>query len=652
MKYKLALKNVLRNINDYGIYFFTLTLSVCIFYLFNSIYAQETVISFSHSMHNALKSLTKVINYVSVFVSVILGFLIVYANNYFIKRRNKEFGIYLTLGMERWHVSRILFIETVLIAGLALVIGLAAGIFLSQFMSLFTAKLFEADMTQFKFIIAGDAIFKTIMYFGIIFLIVGMFNHLIFRRCRLIDFIHGGRKNESLKITCPQIAFVIFILALLMLGIAYVLILNNGFINLTSMFYASIGLGIMGTLLFFFSLTGFAIFAVKNKKSYYFDELNAFVMRQLNSKINTNFITMSVVCLTLLLTIGIFSCGMSIQQVISSDLRDSTPYDMSLRLTEEKSNEFEANKLFEDISNHENVEAALKIPLYFKKNFTYGHMVDYPDLLNDYFKVTEVTFVGLSSVNASLELQGKEAIKLDEGYYGVVSDMEYVVDFSQEIINNGYRISIGDTSLEPMIEIIEVNLTNLFGGIMILVEDSYLDELTISSQLLNYSYISSTEVEALAMNNYIESFQDISVYVSKYDSYVNAVSGKAIISFLAIYLGLVFLMISSTILSLQQLSETIENKKRYGILKKLGVDKLMIRKALFKQVGLYFLLPLSLAFIHSIVGLYTANREIMLVGEMNVYKSSFLTAGLVISIYGMYFILTYLGSLRSIERVN
>ena len=191
MNIKLAIKNIRKSFKDYTIYFFTLVLGVTIFYMFNSIYAQKELMSFSEIMSEKIRLIEEMLNGLSIFIAVILGFLVVYTNNFFIKRRKKELGLYMLLGMTKNKISRILVLETSFVAIIALFVGIIFGVIGSQFMSVFTAKLFEVDMTQYKFIFASESVIKTILYFSIIFIIVVIFNVFNINRCKLIDLIYS-----------------------------------------------------------------------------------------------------------------------------------------------------------------------------------------------------------------------------------------------------------------------------------------------------------------------------------------------------------------------------------------------------------------------------------------------------------------------------
>lgn len=199
MLFKLSLKNIRKSFKDYAIYFFTLILGVAIFYVFNAIESQTVLLNVTATTRDIITLMTNMLSGVSVFVSLILGFLIIYASRFLIKRRNKEFGIYLTLGMSKRKISTILFIETLFIGIISLFVGLFIGAILSQVMSLLVANMFEADMTKFTFIFSKSACIKTLLYFSIMYLIVMIFNVINISRCKLIDLINHSKKTEKLN---------------------------------------------------------------------------------------------------------------------------------------------------------------------------------------------------------------------------------------------------------------------------------------------------------------------------------------------------------------------------------------------------------------------------------------------------------------------
>ena len=213
MLFKLSIKNMKKSFKDYAIYFLTLVLGVAIFYMFNSLDSQEAMLQVSSSTRDIIKLMVSMLGYVSVFVAVVLGLLIVYANNFLINRRKKEFGIYMTLGMGKRQISKIIILETIFVGIISLVVGLVIGIFASQFMSVLVAKMFEADMSNFQFVFSKAACIKTCIYFAVMYIEVMFFNTMTVSRYKLINLLNATKKNEKIKLKNPIVSVIVFIVA-------------------------------------------------------------------------------------------------------------------------------------------------------------------------------------------------------------------------------------------------------------------------------------------------------------------------------------------------------------------------------------------------------------------------------------------------------
>lgn len=646
---KLAFRNIGKSFKDYAIYFFTLVMGVCIFYLFNSIYAQKEIMEVTQATNQAMQSLQTTLSYISIFVAIVLGFLIVYANRFFIKRRKKELGIYMTLGMTKGSISTILLLETSLLALAALGVGLVLGIFGSQFMSVFTAKIFEADMSAFKFVFSMDAVVKSILYFGVIFLVVMVFNISTVRKCKLIDLLYGGRHNEKQVMPKIGISVALFALSVLCLTTAYVLILKNGIVDINIIFLLSIILGVVGTLLFFFSLAGLLMAFIQKNKTLYFKGLNMFVLRQLGSKINTNFVSISVVCLVLLLVIGIFSCGYSMQSIMSSDLKAGAPYDFSL--FSYGTHDFEPvsiwDSLPDELKQFEEIAAWDEYDIH-GNDLTYGDL-QMQDSKDAFFK-TPLEFISTKEYNEILEFSGQPALELAKDNYAIISGSNNPMVESME--EEKPSIKLDDVVLTPIPTEQTISPSNNPYDLMIAVDETYLSEMPVIDRILNIQCrdeIAAQDFDAMLRNYLHQAYQDtgsaaFTYFNSKAEFYAGSVTTKAIVSFLAIYLGFVFMIVCASILAIQQLSEASNNRERYQLLKKLGAEPKMIRKALFTQILCYFLFPLLLAIVHAIVGLTAASKVIAQFGQMDAAGSIFATGCFMIGIYGIYFWLTYSGS--------
>ena len=658
---KLAFKNASKSIRDYAVYFFTLALAVCIFYMFNSIYAQKDIMIVTETTAESMKALRQIMSYISVFVAVVLGFLIVYANNYFIRRRKKELGVYMTLGMSKRNISMILMLETSLMACMALVIGLLLGIFGSQMMSVFTAKIFEADLSAYRFVFAPDAAVKSVIYFGVIFLVVMLLNTIAIGKYKLIDLLYGGRKNETIRIKNMKTAMKVFVASILCLAAAYALILNNGIIHVNLYFALSIILGTVGTLLFFCSLSGILVKIMQHNKRFYFKQLNMFVVRQFSSKINTNFVSLSVVCIVLLLVIGIFSTGYSMQNILSTQLRTEIPYEYSAidynygesdTILSRLPSEIKDSSLIAD--SYECVEGTIADGKAYYKDYD----IKIPETLSAYgYGNLPLTFVSLSDYNGLRKLQGMDEVDLSESNYRILYDKDTVRGLAEQFYDKNINLTIDENVLSPVKEAEKFTMSNSdMGKIIFVVADTWMKNMNVDTMIWNVQCVNedaAKEFGALLDNYQEKSERECAFvhYVSKQQVYESSVTTKAIIAFLAIYLGIVFMIACAAILAIQQLSEATDNVERYKLLKKLGVERHELNRALFIQILSYFLLPLLLAVIHSVVGLTVASREVIKVfGDMNVASTIFATSVFIVVIYGLYFLLTYIGSKSVINK--
>lgn len=658
---KLALKNASKSIKDYAVYFFTLVLAVCIFYMFNSIYAQKDIMVVTETTAESMKALRQILSYISVFVAVVLGFLIVYANNFFIRRRKKELGVYMTLGMSKRNISTILMLETSFMACIALVTGLLLGIFGSQMMSVFTAKIFEADLSAYRFVFAPDAAVKSVIYFGVIFLVVMVLNIIAIGKYKLIDLLYGERKNETIRIKNMKTATKVFVASVLCLAAAYALILNNGIVHVNLYFALSLIMGTVGTLLFFWSLSGILVQIMQRNKRLYFKQLNMFVVRQFSSKINTNFVSLSVVCIVLLLVIGIFSTGYSMQNILSTQLRTEIPYEYSAidynngetdTILSRLPYEIKDSSLIAD--SYECVEGTLAEGKVYYKDYD----VKIPETLSAYgFGNLPLTFVSLSDYNGMRKLQGMDEVDLSENNYRILYDKDTVRELAEQFYGNNINLTIDGNVLSPVNEAEEFTMSNSdMGQIIFVVADTWMNNMNVDTLIWNVQCVSEDAAKEFGtlLDDYCKKSERECAfvhYVGKQQVYESSVTTKAIIAFLAIYLGIVFMIACAAILAIQQLSEATDNVERYNLLKKLGVERSELNHALFIQILSYFLLPLLLAVIHSVVGLTVASREVIKVfGDMNVASTIFATSVFIVVIYGLYFLLTYIGSKSVINK--
>ena len=695
MLFKLSFRNMKKSFKDYAIYFLTLVLGVAIFYMFNSIDSQQAMIEVSQSTREMIQLLIQMLGMVSVFIAIVLGFLIVYANNFLINRRKREFGIYMSLGMGRRQISGIILLETILIGILSLAVGLFIGIFASQFMSILVAKLFEADMSEFTFVFSKDACIKTCIYFAVMYIAVIIFNTLTISRYKLINLLTAVKKNEKVKLKNPIISILIFIASSVLLGYAYYLVTGGVYeLRTGEQLLKPILMGVIGTVGVFWSLSGFILRLIQTRKSVYLKGTNMFVLRQLNNKINTNIVSMTVICLMLFMTISALSSSLSIQSALDSQLEKFTPVDVNLYKTAYLPESYVSSYSGKTIYNTEeqiedsrhpvsytletngydmnNLKDIVEIPIYAIPEWTMKTSLgDYSEKAMQQFSMlaydTPETVIKISDYNKVAALYGNEQYSLNDDEYMVLCDFEQMINIRDEALKQNSDIEINGKTYHAKYKeckdgFVLMSTSNMNAGI-ILVPDSFeIKEEYTEQYFLAANYNAETEEEKIELNNVLAGEVDSELFDNLSEKEINlegmtkislteASKGlSTIIIFIAIYLGIVFLIASSAILALKQLTESSDNKQRYTILRKIGCDEKMINQALFRQIFIFFMMPLTLAIVHSIFGIkFILSMLAALASPDELLPSIIVTAVIIGAIYGLYFLAKYFGSKNIIK---
>lgn len=676
MLFKLSIKNIQKSIKDYVIYFLTLVLGVAIFYVFNSIESQTVMMKVSSNTLEIINLMNQLLSSVSVFISFILGFLIIYASRFLIKRRNKEFGIYLTLGMSKRKISLILFFETLIIGILSLGVGLLIGFFLSELMSLLVANLFEADMTNFRFIFSSSAALKCLIYFGIMYLIVMIFNTISVSKCKLIDLINSSKKTEKIKLKNPILCVIIFIIACVMLIYSYYFVTSDSKLSgdVTSL-YIPIVLGALSTFLIFWSLSGLILKIVMNMKGLYYKGLNSFTLRQVSSKINTTVFSSTIICLMLFITICFLSSCLSIKNSLTGNIDELSKVDVEIikdrNVTDDFIKDYELNDeiiadtkidILETLKNNnidKNNFKDMLIVYYYKTNLTlqdtlgdaYEEVKEKFPLMNFFVKEN---IMSISDYNKVAKLYGNKTYTLKENEYIVIADYNSMIDIRNKALNKNSIITVNDNVLNPKYSeckygFVDVGAQHLNSGIIV-VPDNVVNENMPKKEILLANYNANTKVEKQKINSLINNLENtynktnLVSYNTKIDMLESSIGLGALVTFIGLYLGIIFLISSAAILALKELSESTDNKERYKMIRKLGADEKMINKALFNQIFIFFMIPLSLAIVHSIFGIKFANIILETMGISGLTSSITMTFIFLVLIYGGYFLLTYFAS--------
>ncbi|MEI2435870.1 ABC transporter permease [Priestia megaterium] len=663
MTFNLILKNVRRSMKDYAIYFLTLALGVSLFYAFNSMSSQPDLNNLNYAMELFGDALVTYIGLLSKFIAVILAFLIIYANQFIMKRRKKEMGIYMSLGMNKWKISSLFVGETFLVGILALMVGLGIGFLLSQGISIVALKLFVGNAAGFQLMFSAAAMKQTIISFALIFIIVMLFNTRTIMNIKLVDLLTANRKNQELKVPNKLITLLLFLLSLVSLVTGITLLLFYG-LNKDKMTWI-MGLLVVGVILFYYTVSGVIIMLMKRNKKTYFTGLNAFSFRQLGSKMQTNFLVMIVLCGLLFTSLVVLGTGFSTTSSMNKQAKASTPFDLTIMYPYQK-NIAPLNRADRDgIKLRKSLKSYAQTTLY-KTTMTYEDLFEGQKLnlakAEQKMLQSHINFISQTDFNKQMRLSGQKQIQLNPDQYiinanheGTEKNVKYFLQHNGTLIVGHKTLTpVSDKQFKNIISLSNSTITNDMGTVII--PDQVARTLKPDSYLLNGKF-PSIKVEGQvyeAMNNkWIEhSLNGSMFYVTNSvikDTYFGTFG---VIAFICSYLGIVLLIVTLSVLSLQQLTEIQDNKERYRTLAKLGADKGMINKSIFKQVAFYFVAPLIMAVILSSFTTRVVLDKLEPFFEISIAQNMIVSYGIILALYAVYFVATYQSAKQIIVENN
>lgn len=676
MYFKLAYRNVKKSYQDFLIYFVTLTFSVALFYVFNSFESQAVILELDPETSYMIEMLSRVMTIMSLIVSAIFGFLILYANNFLIKRRKKELGMYTLLGMEKSKINLVLIYETIFIGIASLVSGILLGVVLSQGTATLSARLIDVPV-NFKFVFSFYSVLATTASFILIFIIVAIFNLITLKKQKLIDLLKAERINETSALKNNVVIILIFVLSLGLLIATYTWTLKSQ--DFLEYLWPIIIVGTIANFGLFYSLSAMIIKIPQLLSNFYFKDLNTFIFRQIGAKINSTYKMMSIISLMLLLGIGALATSFNINSILANDFNANNPYDLTVGITYSEDSTIEQIK--KDIKLDEIKYQSLDTVNIYHTGISLRELSDQiiserptQEMDLDF----EVAVITLDEYNNLRKTQGltQNSLKDNELIYFASEKLERLGVGGYKNTTYKLKDKLLFANLEFNVKESEehqdhkVSLMNSisFHRFFIVMNENDLDKVKYERQdaqrlnesiIFNLTFFKDQNIDQQSdiINNTISNINensesDILTYTIswKEKAALNVRESTLLFTYVGLYLGLVLVISSAVVLSLQLVSEASDNQRRYKMLSKLGVSDKMARSSIFKQNLLYFGLPMVVALIHSWVGITAINNVL---STRMLYSSDIkvilITTSSVVFIYVLYFLFTYKSSISIIE---
>lgn len=661
---KLAGKNVKKSAKDYLIYFFTLMFCVSLFYTFNSIGSQFAMLEIDDSL-NFLSFASGMVLLVSVFICMIISGLIVYANRFLLKRRKKEIGIYITLGMEQEDILALLMRETLLIGGISLVSGIIAGVFVSQGLALITAKMIGIGLMQTHFFFSVGAVVKSILFFAVVFGFVHLFNARELRRLQLIDLIYADRKNEVLEIEGNRQKSLIFVASLVLIAGGYAWII----IKISQNPWMAIGSGMaligVGSVLFFLSVSDMMVRFLNNRKKFYYRGLNMFVLRQIASRMKSNTFSMTAVSILMFASVTTMAVGLGGGKSIIESSNEAAPYDISFTEFAEGFDAEDEEKDLTQISLEKKLKElglqtdslffeTAELSIFDRKEVSGSLFLSGDDNGNKYLdRNSGLAVIGVEDYNRAMRLQNKPEITLKDNEFALNYNIEEVRKIYEAYAKKPGSITVNGSVLQMkdagLYRSSYATNTLLMDNGTVIVPHKVLHQLKPYQKVLNCTFqAGEKEGYAQFMEEMIK-LPELPQWEAKEAVTVQIFSDTIIFTYIGIYLGIIFLITAGAVLALQQLSQSADNVKRYQLLRRLGTKEEELQRSVLSQLFLYFGIPAGIAAVHSAIVIGGICGQFSNLTPADVVFSVLFSFTAAAVIYSIYFVTTYIGSFRMLR---
>lgn len=662
--YKLASRNVRKCANDYFIYFFTLMLSVCLFYSFNSVSTQFASLGLEDTL-SYLSFSSSVLTFFSVLVCIVMGALVVYANRFLLKRRKKEMGLYATLGMERRDINRLLMRETLCIGTFSLAAGLVLGIFAAQVLSLVTARLAGISLLNYRFMISLKAIVLSILFFGILFLFIHFFNVKGLKKMSLLEMLYADRKNETVSKGNGAANGLLAVLSVMLILAGYGTLIFFADKDLFKALGIGIVLVIVGTVFFFTAALRLGMKFRRMKKRYYYKGIHMFTTSQLSTRLKTEGRSIAMTAVLLFLSVTLTVIGPGVGKYVMNGVENAAPYNGSISYVPMWS-EVAANDPMEYLSS-----SGFELN-HFSDSYEMFWIYDSPSVLASFLTGGEskgqekngkfyreesdspLTIIGVEDYNRLLALQGIAPVTLADGEFGINYAFPPIEEALEAFKRNPKPLLLGEAKLilaeDGVWNHAWENRNVLLDEGTLIVPQHLTENLTAQRWVLNFNFQEESEKQSY---NFIQAWLETAPIDfdlrSREEALISLTADNLLMTYLGLYLGITFLITAGAVLALQQLSQATDNVKRYGLLKKLGVSKKDRRDSLMQQLKIYFGFPFILALAHSAVTIGAVFRNFEGLAPGVIVSVVGYGVLMVLTVYAVYFITTYVGSRRILQ---
>lgn len=600
---KLALLNLKKNANTYVPYILTCIGSIITFYTMISIYGNEGMDNMPGS-----ENLKMILFLGTIFIGIFSVIFLFYTNSFLIKRRKKELGLYSILGLEKKHIARVLFYETLYTAGISLVLGLLGGILIGKLLFLLLLSIIRFQ-TPIAFYVDVRGLFITAGVFFLVFLLTLLTNFLQVKLANPIDLLKGGEQGEKE----PKASWIIAVIGLISLGIGYTIALMvKSPVEAILLFFVAVLFVIVGTYALFTSGSIAFLKVLKKNKPFYYQSRNFISVSGMIYRMKQNAVGLASICILCTMVLVTISTTVSLYIGQESMMRDLYPLDVGIIGAASEVDPLATQRLIETEETKSNVE--VKDGLEFNFNqisavrdgnlFLQDNLDENNSDTINYEAMSDLWVIPLDDYNRITQSDKT----LTENEVMIFSVGENYGENSMMFGNNKFSVKEELASI-PMDQKKELTIGNKY---YLIVKDGQTvttilqsingNEQSNALQVATLFNLNGTEEAKMLFSENLEGeLSQTNPNISVDNLYLSMSEWYTIFGgflFLGVFLGSLFIMATVLIIYFKQISEGYEDRDRFEIMQKVGMDKKEVKKTIDKQILMVFFLPLAVAVIH------------------------------------------------------
>lgn len=641
--FKLSLRNARRQARDYLVYFVTIVIAAALIYAFNGLVFSGEI----RDLSSMMDSLPLVIVLASVVVVCIIGWLIRYTTMFMLSRRSRELGTYILIGLENRQVARLFFLENLAVGAIALILGTLLGNLIFQALRAITLTMFHVPYT-FSFTFSLKAVLLTLFYFALMYLLALFKSRRHIRRMKICDLIYFDRKNEGEVLQKSASRRKIFTASILL-----------GVTGTCLLLLCNFTLGLLGAFFVILFLYGFFIsfssgvpawFEKRPAKKYMGCTL--LIFRTLSAKLATMGIVMATIALLFTATIISEGTGLLFNAMFASRSQQTTCFDLFIGATDQGENPFE--DYLEYIDANIPVRDSRQYHIYKSPG---RQVMDYIESNADYWSIFEYdTLMKAGDYTALREMLDYPPVSLAPGQY-LIHCMPYLKKVMEAY---SQPLTVGGSTLQPGGVYTEHFTQSLWEGngrgFILVVPDETAAANPVSHSI--YAAMTPAPVPAESFQQLCgirderdARIQDFDTIYSRATVEAQNAAMYAVIVFPLYYLALVLTMVSATILTIQQLSETERYRRQFQLLRKLGMERREMKRTLIRQFAIFYSMPaippllISVPFLLALGGQFDPGVITGLGQQLAIIGAAL---GLFFSIYLIYILLAYVSLRRNV----